>query len=297
MPEPFAPRPRLAADGMLIIVALFWGTSFAVMKQALAQTGPANLLFLRFSLAFLLLLPAAWSRRQKFSPRLILPGLIAGLFMFGGFITQLWGLTYTTASRSGFITGLNVVLVPLLAIVLLRRLPTRTALIGAGLAFGGLYFLTAVDQTQGTHFNLGDLLTLICALFWAGYIISLAYFSPGRDSYWLTLIQMATVIVGALIFAVASGQLSLDLSPGLLGASLYLAGFCTVVAFWGQTWAQGYTSPTRTAIILTLEPVFAALFAWWWLGERMGRWGLWGSGLILAGLLLAQVRATAWKKG
>ncbi len=284
----------LIADGVLVGVTLAWGTSFALVKEALEHTSPANFLFLRFALACLVLGPVAWRRRRFWSSRFIWPGVVVGFFLFGAFISQAFGLVFTTASRSGFITGLNVILVPLLTIVLFRRLPPRQALVGAGLAFGGLYLLTSADSVQGMPFNLGDTLTLVCAFMAAGHILALGRYSPRCDPFWLTFIQLLVVELGGLGWAAAAGELAFDLPREVYAAAAWLAAACTIFAFWGQTWAQVKTTPTRTAIIFTLEPVFAALFAWWWLSERLGLWGLAGAALILGGILLAEVRTKAW---
>jgi len=277
-----------AADAVLLGVSVFWGTSFAIIKEALGDTTPANLLFIRFAFACLLLIPFGWRRRETWSREFLKPGIITGFFLFTAFLTQAWGLAFTSASRSGLITGLSVILVPLLSILILRRMPARVAMVGAGLAFLGLYLLTSADEAQSLPFNWGDFLTLICAFFWAGHILALGRYSPGGDAFWLTFIQLATSCMGSLGWVISTGGLSLRLPPGVYGAAFYLALTCTVLAYLGQTWAQGRTTPTRTAIILSLEPVFAALFAWVWLGERLGLWGWMGAGLILTGILLAE---------
>jgi drug/metabolite transporter (DMT)-like permease len=277
-----------AADAVLLGVSVFWGTSFAIIKEALGETTPANLLFVRFLFACLLLLPFCWRRRRSWSGEFLKPGIIAGFFLFAAFSTQAWGLAYTSASRSGLITGLSVILVPLLSILILRQTPARPAMAGAGLAFLGLYLLTSADEAQSLSFNWGDFLTVVCAFFWAGHILALGRYSPGGDAFWLTFVQLATSCLGGLGWVALGGGLNLGLPPSVFGAAFYLALTCTVLAYLGQTWAQGRTTPTRTAIIISMEPVFAALFAWFWLGERMGLWGWMGAGLILAGILLAE---------
>ena len=270
-------------------VSVFWGTSFAIIKEALGETTPANLLFIRFFFSCLLLLPVGWGRRRTFSREFLKPGIVIGLFLFTAFFTQAWGLVFTTASRSGFITGLSVLLVPLLAILILRQMPARSAMAGAALAFFGLYLLTSADQTQALPFNWGNFLTLICAFFWAGHILALGRYSPGGDAFWLTFIQLATSCAGSLGWVALTGDFNLRLPPGVYGAAFYLALTCTVLAYLGQTWAQARTTTTRTAIILSMEPVFAAFFAWFWLGEKMGLWGWMGAVSILAGILLAEL--------
>jgi len=170
-----------------------------------------------------------------------------------------------------------------------RQVPARLAMLGASLAFLGLYLLTSADQAQGLPFNWGDVLTLICAFFWAGHILTLGRYSPGGDTFWLTFLQLMAACAGSFVWVSLSGKLNLILPTSVYGAALYLAVACTLLAYLGQTWAQSRTTPTRTAIILSMEPVLAALFAWWWLGERMGVWGWMGAGLILSGILLAEL--------
>ncbi len=283
-------QSSILADSLLLLIALFWGSSFAIIKEALAATTPANFLFIRFSISCLLLLPLAWARRHQWNRALIWPGWIAGLFLFGAFLTQAFGLVYTSASRSGFITGLSVILVPLLSIGLLRQMPGRYPLAGAFLAFGGLYFLTSVDSAQGLVFNVGDVLTLVCAFLWAGHILALGRFSPRLDSFWLAFMQLGVAAMGAFLWAGLAGEIRIQLPVSVWAAASYLAVFCTIIAYWGQTWAQTRISPTRTAILFTMEPVFAALFASWWLGERMGLWGWVGAGCIVGGILLAELK-------
>jgi drug/metabolite transporter (DMT)-like permease len=276
------------ADGVLLLVSAFWGTSFAIVKEALPLTTPANFLFIRFALACLLLLPLAWARRGTFSRGLFWKGGLIGAFLFTAFLTQTWGLAFTSASRSGFLTGLSVILVPLLSILFLRQMPGRLPLLGALLAFAGLYLLTVADRVQELPFNIGDVLTVICAVLWAGHILALGRFSPDGDTFGLTFLQLLTAGAGSLIWAGAAGELAFGLPPLVYGSALYLAVACTILAYLGQTWAQARTSPTRTAIILSMEPVFAAGFAWFWIGERLGPWGWAGAGCILTGILLVE---------
>ena len=121
-----------------------------------------------------------------------------------------------------------------------------------------------------------------------GTFLPWARFSPGGDTFGLAFLQLLTAGVGSLIWAGSRGELDFRLPPFVFGSALYLAVACTILAYLGQTWAQARTSPTRTAIILSMEPVFAAFFAWFWIGERMGPWGWIGAGCILAGILMAE---------
>jgi len=292
--NPLTPMPatHFLADGILAVVSLFWGTSFAVVKEALLLTPPPNFLFIRFALACLFLFPFAWARRHSFSKEAFWKGGLAGILLFFAFLTQTWGLSLTSASRSGFITGLYVVLVPFLSILVLGHVPEKASIIGALLAFGGLYLITTADTVQRLPMNAGDLLTLISAFLWAAHILALGRFSPGGNPFWLVFMQLLTCGVGSLIWAGSTRELNLALPLPVYGAALYLAVACTLLAYLGQTWAQARTSPMQTAIILALEPVFAAIFAWLWIGERMGLWGWIGAGCIWAGILAVETIKT-----
>jgi drug/metabolite transporter (DMT)-like permease len=285
-------KNRLAADLALVGVGLFWGSSFAVIKDALNETTPANLLFMRFFLAWLVLLPLVWVKRGHFGAPMLKSGVICGIFLFLAFMTQAQGLAFTTASKSGFITGLNVVLVPLLMVLIFKKAPSPAAMLGAVVAFCGLFFLTSSGGEMGS-FNVGDALTLACAFFCAGHIISLGRYAPGQDSFCLAFMQFSVVASGGFIWALVTGELDFNLSGQALWGTIYLGLTCTILGFWGQTWAQAHTSPTRTAIILTLEPGFGAVFSYLWLGEELGLAGVLGGILIITGIILAELRPEA----
>lgn len=284
----------LVADLTLVLVTVFWGVSFTVVKTTLEAADPSLLVALRFGLSVVMLLPVAFVRRSAFRPDILLPGLVCGLFLFAALYFQSVGLVYTTASRSGFITGLNVILVPIFSALLLKRPPARAAAVGAVLALVGLYLLALIDSGQGVGFNRGDVLTLGCAAAAAGHILAVGYFAPGRDALWLTLIQLAAAGLLSWLWTGISAPTGQTITGPLLAAAAFLALTCTVFAFWAQAWAQRITTPTRTAVIYTLEPVFSAVIAWFWLGERLGGWGLAGAGLILAGVLVAELKPAAW---
>ena len=282
--------PHLVADGVILGISVLGGISFSLVKGALEATSPANLMFLRFSVACLILVPFAWAKRSSWSGDVSLRGAMIGLILFGGFIAHTFGLVYTSASRSGFITSFCVVLVPMLSIILLKKMPGWLAIAGAGLAFWGLYLFTSFDKIQGLAFNLGDALILVSAFLWAGHMIAVGHYAPRLDIFWLVFMQMAVTAIGSLVWSMVSREMVFDLPVGAYGAILFLAIGGTVVITLGQVWAQARTTPTRTAIIWSMEPVFASFFAWFWLGERMGSWGVIGAAFILSGILLAELK-------
>jgi drug/metabolite transporter (DMT)-like permease len=283
------------ADAALIMVTIFWGVSFVVIKDALAMTTPANLTFWRFFITCAMLLPVGFIKRHDFSPGLIKPGALCGVLLFLAFFTQASGLVFTLASRAGFLTGLNVVFTPLLVVLLFKRLPSPLALTGALLAFAGLYMLSLAGEAHGVPLNIGDLLNLGCALFVSCHVLALARYAPGSDSFWLTYLQFLIIALACFLWALLSGGLSFDLPAEVWLAALFLAGLCTVAAFWTQTWAQKFIPPTRTAIIFSLEPVTAAICGYVFLKEPLGVYGAIGGGMIVLGLIIAEFKPQKWE--
>ena len=148
---------------------------------------------------------------------------------------------------------------------------------------------------HGVPFNIGDVLNIGCALAIAFHVLLVARYAPGMDSFWLTFIQFAAITLACVLWAHFSGGVKLDLSLEVWAAALFLGLFCTVAAFWTQIWAQKFISPTRTAVIFTFEPVTAAIAGYLWLDEPIGVLGAFGGGLIIAGILLAELKPKKWQ--
>jgi drug/metabolite transporter (DMT)-like permease len=209
---------------------------------------------------------------------------------------QIVGQTLTTASNASFLTGLASVMTPLAAFLLLRRLPTLEN--GMGIALAGAGFVLMTFPGAGVPINRGDLLVFGCAVAWAFYIVELAERSSRHDAAWLTAIQVAMVAVaaGAAAFwrdgpeGLRAGIEPLLARPGLVLQLVFLAAVGTTATFLFQAWAQGKMSATHAAVIFTLEPVVTALLAAWFLGERLGPRGWAGGGLVLAGIVVAELR-------
>ncbi|HOQ99867.1 MAG TPA: DMT family transporter [Anaerolineae bacterium] len=273
---------RLAADLALLLVTAIWGSTFVLVKDAVAHYPVLPFLALRFAVAAVALAPAAWWARGRLRASDIAAGAAAGALLFAGYALQTFGLQETTASKAGFITGLSVVLVPLFVALLWRRLPTRTALAGTALATAGLALLSL---NADWSMQRGDLLVLGCAFGFAGHITALGALSPGRDARLLTLVQVATV---ALLSGGASlGAGGFPAVPGAVwGAALFTGLAATALAFFIQTAAQKFTTAGHTALIFAAEPVFAALFGVLVAGERLAVRGWLGSAVILAGVIL-----------
>ena len=274
-----------------------WGSSFAILRGAMtfAAATPLLLVTVRMGLATgLLLVFLALFRRgdlRALRGALLRDGLFCGALLGLGFLLQTEGLSRTTASRSGFLTGMLVVLVPLLEFVFFRKRPAPPALLGVLLAFAGLTFLSApwADASQATL--LGDWLTVGCALIFAGHIIALGRLAPRHPVLPMLLLQLATIFV----LAGAAGPLietqHFSNAPRLWLALVYLALFATLLAFGIQTWAQKVISPVRVALISSLEPVFAALWAAVLIGERLTSREVLGGALIVLGVLVGEASA------
>jgi len=275
---------RVKAAVLLLTTTFFWGVTFTVVKQALEGVDVFVFLAQRFMLAFAVILPISIVKGKSLSTRTIRQGCIMGLFLFGAYAFQTVALLYTSASNTGFLTGLNVIMVPLLASLMLRHHITGTIKCAVALSVIGLFLLCG----NGTwNFNLGDLLATICAVCVSLHMIYTGEFARSSDFYWLTAVQLGIVALLSLICAYARHQHVFVWQPHLLGTLLICSLIATVFAFLVQTSMQRFISNTNTALIFCTEPVFAALYAWLAVNERLGVYGLMGALLILAGMVLS----------
>lgn len=281
---------RLKADFLLLVTTFFWGVTFVVVKEAIRTSGVFVFLSQRFTAAALILVCICLIMRRPFAPRLLVQGGVMGFFLFGGYAFQTVALLFTTASNTAFLTGLNVVLVPLLGAYFYGHLVTRNMIAGVGLAAAGLYLLCT---SGGWLVNKGDVLAAICAVCVALHVIYTGKYARGGDVYWLTAIQLGMVALLSSATALFLGDRIFVWLPEILPALVICVLFATVFAFLVQTAMQRLTSPARTALIFCMEPVFAALFAYATLGERFGVRGMIGALLILAGMVLSEVPSAA----
>lgn len=286
------PAPRLKADLALLLVCAIWGSTFVVVKNALADASPLVFLSLRFFLATAILVGLFGRGFLSAGRGAARAGIVIGALLFAGYVFQTVGLQFTTPSKSAFITTLSSVLVPLLAVALLRRRPSGWAALGLGLAGAGAYFLTI----PAGEFALarGDSITFFCTVAFAGHIVAIAHYAPRYGFSALALGQVATALLLASAAIPLAGVTGLEAprlewSGNLAGALVITAVLATVLAFSIQTWAQQFTPATHTAVIFTTEPVFAALTSYLVLGERLGARGTLGAALILAGVLVAEL--------
>ena len=244
------------APWALLTVSMAWGLSFVIMKDAIERQSVNNFLFTRFSLAVVVMILIRPQVLKLMNRDLVLRGLAAGVFLGFGYIFQTLGLARTGAAITGFVTGLYIVLTPLFASILLRQRVSRFTWICIVIATIGLGLLSI----HGFSVGLGELLTFISAIFYALHIIALSKWSSGRDTYAMTIVQLAMCAVLSGVASIPGGY-----SPppdfGVWSVVVFTAVFATAIAFIIQTWSQAHMSATKVAVILTMEVVFAALFA------------------------------------
>jgi drug/metabolite transporter (DMT)-like permease len=274
---------RTKAELLLVVATFFWGATFVIVKGALADASPLVFIALRFLLAGLLM----WlvMARGRIERRAVLPSLLLGMLLFAGFAFQTWGLLYTTPSRSAFVTGFSVIMVPLVSLFSGYRLGRGNAAAGA-LGLAGLYFLVLPSGIGAV--NRGDLLTLFAAISFAFHIVLLGTWS--RRISFMQLAPGQILVVGAIAILAApfAPATALHWTGGLVFAVVVTAVFATAFAFSAQVWAQQFTPPAHTALIFALEPVFALLTSLIVTGEHLGGKEIVGFILILAGMIVSE---------
>jgi drug/metabolite transporter (DMT)-like permease len=287
----------LKAHLLLVLITLIWGLTFAVIKDALGEISPLLFNAVRVSLAAGILAASFHRDFKTFTWASLRYGVLVGLFLGLGQELQIAGLRLTTASKSAFLTGLAVVLVPVFLALFWGRKVNRWSALGVGAAFVGLYLLTVPASAQGrldlSSMNHGDLLTLACAVVFAFHIILVEHATRAHSWKQIAVVQTATAaLLMTLVFPVAEKSYVIW-SPRVIGAIVITGLLSIALAFAVQAWAQQFTPATHTALIFSLEPVFAGITSYLVLGERLGsRAGL-GAALILAGVLVSELRGSA----
>jgi drug/metabolite transporter (DMT)-like permease len=279
----------------LLFVAFVWGATFVVVQDAIQTVPPFSFNAVRFGLAGIFLLAVYMiKKRNRMAPVMpsVISGIVLGSCLFIGYTFQTVGLLYTTPSKAGFITGLSVVMVPLLAVLFLKKRPRALSVIGSIAAALGLYLLAVKGAAA---LSAGDLLVFICTFGFAFHIILTDRFTKHVSVLLVTAVQVLSVSVFSFAGAIWTENWRNALSshelfrPNLVFALSVTAFLATAAAFFIQTIAQRYTSPTRVAIILTMEPVFAALTSFVWLQERLSITAAAGCLLIFTGMVLSEL--------
>jgi len=252
------------APWALLSVSAAWGAAFVLMKPAIERQAVNSFLATRFFMAVIAMVLIQPSVLKKFNRELVLKGSLAGLFLGSGYIFQTLGLARTGAAITGFVTGLYVVLTPLIAAVVLKERIKAFTWFCVVLATIGLALLSL----QGWSVGIGEALVFLSAIAFAAHIVTLSKWSLGLDTYALTIMQLT---ICALLTGVISIGQGYETPPdvGVWGVVIFTAVICTAVAFIIQTWSQAHMSSTKVAVILTMEVVFAALFAVLFGGESL----------------------------
>lgn len=276
-------KTRPKAEILLLIVTFFWGGSFVAVKEGLADASPLAFIAARFLMAAVLLfLFYGWKRP---GPRALKASLILGVVLFIGFLFQTWGQEYTTPSKCAFITTFSVVLVPLILALMGAPLKPWSA-VGALLGLAGIYLLVAPSGIRAV--NKGDVLTLLCAVAFAIYIVLLADYSRRHDHAELAPPQILLVGLLACAGLPFGHSARLHWTWNLALAVMFTAVFATAFAFAAQNWAQRFVPPAHAALIFALEPVFAVLISLAMMQEKLEGRMIAGSVLILAGIIVSE---------
>lgn len=281
---PTSPAARTVATGLLVLLTAVWGSTFFLIRDLVATVPPVDFLAIRFTIAAVLMVAIFWRSLRGLGRREWVAGLGLGTVYGLAQILQTIGLAHTDASVSGFITGTYVVLTPLLAAVLLRERIPRSTWYAVLLAAAGL----AVLSLRGVSVGLGEALTLACAALYALHIIGLGRFSTASSATGMAAVQVMVIAVVCSVAAVPDG-ITWPSGAGQWTSVLYMATAAGVLALWAQTWAQAHMSATRAAIVMTLEPVFAALFAVLFGTESLTGRMLVGGLLVLSAMYLVEL--------
>lgn len=270
--------------GALVGVTAVWGSTFVVVKDAIERMAVMDFLAWRFAIAALVMLalrPRSVARLGRVERRY---GVLLGLALGGGYVAQTFGLERTPATVSGFITGLFVVFTPLCAGLLLRRRVGPVAWAAVAVATAGLALLSL----HGLSVGRGESITLLCALAFALHIVGLGEWSTAGTAYGLAVLQTGTVAVVSIV-ASAPDTLAPPPDAKVWGAVLLTAIAATAVAFFVQTWAQAHLPPTRAAVVMTMEPVFAGLFGVTVGGDDLTTRTVLGALLVLVAMYLVEL--------
>ncbi len=292
---------RLKSELILFLITFIWAGTFVIIKPTLNFISPLLLVTIRFFIASILIF-IIFNKKLFVIPRpTIKMGVILGIFLFVGFAVQTMGLQYTTATKSALITGTFVVFTPILQVMIEKKPLKIGNIIGVILVFTGLVFLSSPEnnfisliESFGGGFNVGDFLTLICAIFFAFYIVYLDIISNKTDFIHILWLQIITTFIGSFILMFILDLIQIEIIKFVLNSQvlftiLYTSIFATVITTFLQTKYQRYTTPTRAAIIFTSEPLVASILAYLILSETIGIFGIIGGTLIILGVLFSEI--------
>lgn len=279
---------RWQADLLLILATLTWGGTFLVVQNSIKEVAPFTFIAFRFALGALALVALFWKHLRHLTRAELFGGSLIGLFLFGGYAFQTLALQYTTTSKVGFITGLNVVIVPVFSILILRQWPTLGATIGVILAAIGMCLLST-GNSLSLEFGMGEALALGCAISFALQVVLVSRFAPRSDPYNLAIVQIAVTSLLSCLFIIPAGE-PLVLPPGSAWPAIIFMGVvATAFTFATMNRVQQFTTSTRAALIYSLEPVFAGMFGYL-AGEALSLPAWIGCALIFIGMISSEVK-------
>ncbi|SHK84439.1 Permease of the drug/metabolite transporter (DMT) superfamily [Clostridium cavendishii DSM 21758] len=277
---------KLKAELSLLFVAILWGSTFALTKNALETLAPFNFLAIRFTIAFLMCVIIFYKKVILIDKSTLKYGSILGIILFSSFVCQTYGIKLSTPAKAGFITGFSVVIVPIIVAILAKQLPDIKNIIGVFLALIGLTLLS-LNSLSGV--NIGDIITLIGAFGFAMQIIVVGKYTHKVDSINLAIIQIGIVSILSIISTFVLETPTIPTGSSTWVAILVTSLLATCVSFVIQTTMQQYTSPSTTALIYTGEPVFGAIFAYLLAGEILTSTSILGCIAILLGMVISEV--------
>ena len=281
-----APTRRNVATLLLIALTAVWGSTFFLIRDLVVHVPPVDFLAVRFTLAAVIMLGVFWRPVRSLTRRQVLAGVGLGVLYGLAQILQTQGLASTSASVSGFITGTYVVLTPVFTAVILRERVASTTWAAVGLATAGLALLSL----NGFSIGVGEAITLLAAAFYALHIVGLGRWSGHEIATGLSVVQMVVIAVICLVGALPGG-ITMPSGAGQWASVLYMVVFASIGALWIQTWAQAHMPATRAAIIMTMEPVFAAFFAVALGGEALTVRMLVGGALVVTAMYAVELLA------
>lgn len=279
---------KMYANLMLVSVTIIWGGGFIATAGALDSISPFYVMMIRFVGASILPIIISFSKLKQLNRMERKHGIIAGVFLFLAFAFQTFGLQYSTPSKNAFLTATNVVFVPYLLWIFLKRRPSKKEIIASILCLCGIALLTL--KKEAMMLTIGDLLSLICALFFALHIIALERYSAHIDAIAMTAMQMFTAGVLSTICALCFETPPANWNANAIGNIAYLIFVSTLLAYLIQTYAQKFTTANTASLILSMEALFASIFSFMILHEVMSGQMIVGAVLIFASILYIEYR-------
>lgn len=273
-------------DLMLLFITVFWGASYILTKVALESLTPFTLTAFRFIIAFIVSAAVFYKNILKSDFKTIKYSLVLAIILFLVFISMTFGLKTTSASNAGFLISLSVVFIPIISALFLKQKIEKKVIIGVSMATVGIALLTLNTQLE---IGSGDMLCILCALLFAVHVVATGVFTKRVDSISLGVLQLGFVGLFSMIFSLITEKTQLPDNPRTWFAILSLSILCTAAGYIVQTTAQQYTSASHTGLILSLEPVFSALFAYMFLEEILPARGYVGAVILLLSVLIAEV--------